>query len=64
MSVCKWTFSESLDGANLLKSGVNEDGEVMGELCFNGYIIDYFILMGMNQNYQAVPAFMQDSSWS
>lgn len=61
MSVCKWTFGESLDGANFLKSGVSEDGEVMGELCFNGYIIDYFILMGMNQNYQAVPAFMQDS---
>lgn len=64
MSICKWTFSESLDGTNLLKSGVNEDSEVMGALCSNGYIIDYFILMSMNQNYQAVSAFMQDSLWS
>lgn len=32
----------------------------MRELCSNGYIIDYFILMSMNQNYQVVPAFMQD----
>lgn len=56
--------SESLDGTNLLKSRVNEEGEVMGELCSNGYITDYFILMSMNQNYQAVPAFMQDSLWS
>lgn len=62
MSVCKWTSSESLDGTNLLKSGINEEGEVMGELCSNGYIIDYFILMSMNQNYQVVPAFIQDST--
>lgn len=35
MSVGKWTFGESLDGTNLLKSEVNEESEVMRELCSN-----------------------------